>query len=186
MGSWQEGGHDRRRRDLATGRTTLEAAVRRVRRVPFAGILIAVSTAAAVGLVTATVMPRGPATSMQGLLVIGSGLVVGAVAGACSTSRWAGVAAILGYGVAFEAGRAGAIGPTVDGVRLDNAYGVLALALGRGFHLLIASLALLFGASMGRRLAAPLDDSPWRPREADSERWRACSRRPCSASPWPR
>ena len=143
---------------------TLEATVRRARRVPLAGILVSVAAAAAVGLVTATVMPRGPSTSMQGLLVVGSGLVVGVIGGACSSSRWAGVAAMLGYGVAFEAGRAGAIGPTVDGVRLDNAYGVLALALGRGFHLLIASLALLFGASMGRRLAAPLDDAPWRPR----------------------
>jgi hypothetical protein len=90
---------------------TLEAAVRRVRRVPYAGILVATATAAALGLVTVAVMPRGPSTSMQGLLAIGSCLIVGAIAGACSTSRWAGVVAILGYGVAFEAGRAGAIGP---------------------------------------------------------------------------
>ena len=109
----------------------LEASIRRVRGEPLTGILVAASTAAVLGLVTAAVMPRGPATSLHGLLVIGSGLVVGTVAGVCSTSRWAGVAAILGYGLAFEIGRAGAIGPTIDGVRLDNAYGVLALALGR-------------------------------------------------------
>ena len=142
---------------------TFEATVRRVRREPLAGILVAVATAAALGLVTAAVMPRGPATSAQGLLVLASCLIAGAVGGACSTSRWAGIAAILGYGLAFEAGRGGAIGPTVDGLRLDNAYGVLALALGRGFHLVIATLALLLGALIGRRLAAPLDDSPPRP-----------------------
>jgi pimeloyl-ACP methyl ester carboxylesterase len=140
-----------------------EATIRGVHREPLAGILVAVSTAAVLGLVTAAVMPRGPATSLQGLLVIGSGLIVGAIGGACSTTRWAGVAAILGYGVAFEAGRAGAVGPTVDGIRLDNAYGVLAFALGRGFHLSIAALALLLGASMGRRLAVGLDDAPRRP-----------------------
>ena len=94
---------------------------------------------------------------------------------------------MLGYGVAFEAGRAGAIGPTVDGVRLDNAYGVLALALGRGFHLLIASLALLLGASIGRRLAAPLDDSPSRPSARQARNGGAhAPDGHCSASPWPR
>ena len=141
----------------------LETTVRRVRHDPLAGILVAASTAAALGLVTAAVMPRGPATSLHGLLVIGSSLVAGAIAGACSTSRWAGVVAILGYGVAFEVGRSGAIGPTVDDVRLDNTYGILAFALGRGLHLLIAALALLLGASMGRRFAASLDNIPGRP-----------------------
>lgn len=80
----------------------LEASIRRVRGEPLTGILVAASTAAVLGLVTAAVMPRGPATSLHGLLVIGSGLMVGTVAGVCSTSRWAGVAAILGYGLAFE------------------------------------------------------------------------------------
>ena len=127
------------------------------------------------------VMPRGPATSIQGLLVIVSGLVVGVIAGA-PVRALAGLASprSLGYGVAFEVGRAGAVGPTVDGVRLDNAYGVLAFALGRGFHLLIASLALLFGASMGRRLAARLGRRARRGRRGRqaSERWRARCRRP--------
>ncbi len=145
---------------------TLEAAVRRVRSEPVAGVVVAVATSAALGLVTAVVMPRGPTTSLQGLLVIATCLVVGVVAGACSSSRWAGVVAIVGYGVAFEAGRSGAVGPTVDALRLDNAYGILAFALGRGFHLLLAGLALLLGASMGRSLAARLDDASRRPRRS--------------------
>ena len=127
---------------------------------PLAGLAVAVASVAILGLLTAIVMPRGPTTSAQGLLIIASCLVAGTIAGARTTSGWVGIAAIVGYGAAFEMGRAGAIGPTVDGIRLDNAYGILALALGRGFHLLIAAFALLLGTALGRRIADRLGDGP--------------------------
>jgi pimeloyl-ACP methyl ester carboxylesterase len=59
------------------------------------------------------------------------------------------LAAPLLYAVAYEIGRLGAVGPTVDAPRLDEVYGILALVLGRGFHGLLAFIPMTLGASLG-------------------------------------
>jgi pimeloyl-ACP methyl ester carboxylesterase len=44
-------------------------------------------------------------------------------------------------------------GATVDAIRLDNPHGVLALALGRGVHLVLLLVPMLLGASVGESMA---------------------------------
>ena len=120
---------------------------------PLLGAAAVVATAAIVGLVSAVVMPRGPVTAGQGLLVMASGAIAGVVAGAAWSSRGTGLLALVAYIAAFEVGRLSAVGPTVDGIRLDNTFGILALVLSRGLHYLLWWVPLVLGAKIGRALA---------------------------------
>lgn len=112
------------------------------------GVLSAV-IAAIVGLIIALTMPHGPATAGQSLIVMATGFVVGLAAGLFVRNRWAALLAVISYVAAVELGRLDAIGPTVDAVRLDNVFGVLALLLGRGFHGLVGLLPMILGAAIG-------------------------------------
>jgi pimeloyl-ACP methyl ester carboxylesterase len=58
--------------------------------------------------------------------------------------------------VAFEVGRSGTVGPTVDAVRLDTPYGIIALVISRGLHGLLNLLPLAFGVLVGIALAGRL------------------------------
>jgi proline iminopeptidase len=51
--------------------------------------------------------------------------------------------------VVFEVMRAGVTGPTVDGIHLTSTYGIMAFAVGRGVHALLALLPMVFGAALG-------------------------------------
>ncbi len=71
-------------------------------------------------LLAAIAMPRGPITTGQALAAMAGGALVGALAvwlpgpaGRCSSARWLTLAA-------FELGRVGADGPSVDGIHLDT------------------------------------------------------------------
>ncbi len=109
--------------------------------------------AALSGWLVAQVMPHGPATATQALMVMLAGLAVGLVAGLVMRSYWALLLAPLAYIAAVEAARLEAVGPTVDAIRLDETYGILALILGRGFHGLVGLLPMLVGAGAGVKLA---------------------------------
>ena len=50
---------------------------------------------------------------------------------------------------AYELARLDAVGPTVDAPRFDELYGILALALGRGVHGVLALLPMMLGAAIG-------------------------------------
>lgn len=52
-------------------------------------LLITIGVAALLGLLTALTMPRGPATAGQALLVMGSTLLAGLLAGLLLRRRWA-------------------------------------------------------------------------------------------------
>ncbi|MBE2223297.1 MAG: alpha/beta hydrolase [Anaerolineae bacterium] len=112
-------------------------------------VLITVGLVALVGVVVALTMPRGPATAVQALVVMGSSLLVGLVAGLILRSRWAMLLAPAVYIVAVELARLNAVGPTVDAIRLDNTFGILALILGRGFHGLVGLLPMILGIELG-------------------------------------
>lgn len=114
----------------------------------FSAILAALS-----GWLVAQVMPHGPATAAQALMVMLAGLAVGLLAGFVMRSYWALLLAPLAYIAAVEVTRLEAIGPTVDAIRLDETYGILALILGRGFHGLVALLPMLLGAGAGVSMA---------------------------------
>jgi pimeloyl-ACP methyl ester carboxylesterase len=113
----------------------------------------AVGLPALVGLLVAVVMPRGPATSGQALAAMALGLALGLVAGLLLRSRWAMLLAPAAHAAAIELARLPVVGPTVDAIRLDTVFGVLALLLGRGFHGLIGLLPMVLGASLGAALA---------------------------------
>jgi pimeloyl-ACP methyl ester carboxylesterase len=113
------------------------------------GVVVAVATPVLAGLLSSLVMPHGPANAAQALLVMATSLGVGVVAGWGLGSRWSFLVAPMAYALAYELGRLGAVGPTVDAPRLDEAYGILALVLGRGFHGLLAFAPMILGASFG-------------------------------------
>jgi pimeloyl-ACP methyl ester carboxylesterase len=125
------------------------AALRRWSSAPFVGLSVASGAGVVAGLFTAAAMPRGPVTPWQAEVVVLAGLVLGAVSAAAAGSRAAPVLAALVYVASFELGRLDAVGPSVDAIRLDTAVGVLVFATGRGFHFLLAGLAIMLGASMG-------------------------------------
>jgi pimeloyl-ACP methyl ester carboxylesterase len=62
----------------------------------------------------------------------------------------------LAHAIAIEIGRLDVVGPTVDAIRLDNMYGVLALILGRGFHGFVGLLPMMLGVSLGVALGRHL------------------------------
>ena len=53
------------------------------------------------------------------------------------------------FAAVFELARSGAVGPTVDRISLGSPYGVLAFAVGRGVHGLLAMVPMLLGATLG-------------------------------------
>lgn len=123
-------------------------------------VLLAIGLAAFSGALTGLAMPYGPASAAQAMLVLLAGLAVGLAAGWLMGSRWALLLAPLAYITAVELARMGAAGATVDGIRLDTSFGILALLLGRGFHGLVGILPMLYGASLGAALARQAAGQP--------------------------
>ncbi len=121
-----------------------------------AGIVLTGGVAAVAGLIVAELMPRGPITSTQAIVLLVIGLVTGLLSGVAMRSRWAMVVASLFFVAAFEVGRRGTDGPTVDGIVLDNTFGVLALIVGRGplvlFGLFPIIMGVVYGTALARRM----------------------------------
>lgn len=107
---------------------------------------------AAWALAAAWWTPRGPLSTGEVLAAMAIGLVLGAVCGAIVGSRWAMWWVPVVFAVVFELARIGVVGPTVDAPRLST-YGLLALAVGRGFHGLVALLPMVLGAALGAAAA---------------------------------
>jgi pimeloyl-ACP methyl ester carboxylesterase len=116
------------------------------------GLAVAVGVGVLGGLVSALVMPRGPVTAQQGLVAMAIGLGIGLAAGLALRTTWAVIPAALAFMVAMEIGRIGAVGPTVDAVRFDSVFGILAVVVGRGLHGLLVFVPMLFGAVIGARV----------------------------------
>ncbi|HET9520824.1 MAG TPA: alpha/beta fold hydrolase [Candidatus Limnocylindrales bacterium] len=127
-------------------------------------VAAALLVAAIAGGIGAIVAPRGPTTAAQAFVAMGLALAAGLIGGALARSRWIIVPFALVQLIAFELGRAGTVGPTVDEVRLDTPYGIIALVISRGLHgllnLLPLTLGVLVGIAVGRRLIAAAEESP--------------------------
>ncbi|MEO1447446.1 MAG: alpha/beta hydrolase, partial [Cyanobacteria bacterium J06635_11] len=67
------------------------------------------------------------------------------------------VLAPAAYMIAVELGQLNRVGPTVGPIRLDEAFGILALLLGRGFHGLVGVLPIVAGVGIGMMIADLLD-----------------------------
>lgn len=117
------------------------------------GWVVAAGLALAWGVLAGLLTPRSPLTTGAALASIVVSLGVGGVAGFVTRSRWAVVAAPLLFAVAFELTRMPVEGPTVDLPHLST-YGVLALAVGRGFHAVLSLLPMAVGAAWGLLVAA--------------------------------
>jgi proline iminopeptidase len=113
--------------------------------------VVVIGVAGAAGFILSRVMPRGPVDATQTLIMMAACLAIGILAGLAMPSRWGVLLALLAHVIAYELGRMGAVGPTVDLPRLDSTYGILAFVLGRGFQAIVGLLPLVYGASLGGR-----------------------------------
>lgn len=110
---------------------------------------------AAYGVIAGLWTPRGPTTTFEALAAMLLSALVGLYGGWRTRTRWSALAMPAVFVLVFELVRAGTSGPTVDGVHLGSAYGVIAFAVGRGVHGLLALLPMavftLLGAAVARR-----------------------------------
>ncbi len=119
-----------------------------------AGFGLAVALAIVAGLASAALIPRGPTTEIEALGTMALGLLIGLATGALVRRRAAIVPVGLAHLAAIELGRLGAVGPTVDALRLDNVFGIIAFAVGRGLHGLLLVVPMAFGVAAATRLVA--------------------------------
>ena len=128
-------------------------------------VAAALLVGAIAGGIGAIVAPRGPVTTGQAFFAMGLAFVTGLIGGGLIRSRWAILPIALVELVAFEVGRTGTVGPTVDALRLDTPYGIIALIISRGLHGFLNLLPLAFGVLVGillaRRFASSADDAPF-------------------------
>jgi pimeloyl-ACP methyl ester carboxylesterase len=141
-------------RPLRAARTAIVASGR-------LGGAVALAIGGGAALVSGLALPRGPVTAEQGLVVIATSLLVGLAAGAITRTRWALVLAPLGYLIGSELARLGVAGATFGPLRLDTAYGIVALVVGRGVHLLLALVPLAAGVGIALALARPRRTRSW-------------------------
>ncbi len=127
-------------------------------------VLAAVLPVAVAALVAGWWIPRGPVTTAQAVVSVIVAVLVGGVAGWWLRSRWALLLAPVTFVVVFELARIRVEGPTVDGIRLDGIYGLLALVAGRGVDAVLILLPMMVGASYGvllvRRRGLPEGEKP--------------------------
>lgn len=114
--------------------------------------LLVVAVAAGWGSLAGWWTPRSPLTTGEALGSIAISVAVGFAAGAVVRSRWSLLAAPAVSAVVFELTRLGTDGPTVDGIHA-TLYGLMAFAVGRGFHALVSVLPMVLGAAFGAGLA---------------------------------
>jgi proline iminopeptidase len=109
--------------------------------------------AAVAGLVSAWSTPRGPLTPLQVAVTVVALLLVGVACGLVSGTRWAMPSGLGTYLLAFELGRIGTQGATVDAIHLTSTFGVFAFVAGRLAHGLVVLPPLLLGIGAGVWLA---------------------------------
>ncbi|MGZ8769356.1 alpha/beta fold hydrolase, partial [Aeromicrobium sp.] len=111
--------------------------------------LVAVAVAGVAGAVSGWLIPRGPVTTGETLSAVVAALAVGFATGWLMRSRWAMLIAPVTFMMVFELARMRVDGPTVDGIRLDGIYGVIALIGGRGVDALLMLLPMVVGVAFG-------------------------------------
>lgn len=102
-----------------------------------------------IALLAFLIMPRGPTTTVQALLAMFLGLTAGLAAGLAMKSRWAMLVTPAVYVITTEIAWLNIAGPTVDGIRLDETFGILAFVTGRVFYGMLCLLPMVLGASLG-------------------------------------
>lgn len=132
--------------------------------------LVAVAVPLLWGLAAGWWTPRGPLGTADALWSIVISVLVGAASGFVLRSRWAMVVAPLVFVVAVELARSSIGGPTTD-MPAFTTYGLLALAVGRGFHALVSWLPMLLGAAIGAGVGRHMDSAPSDSSEPTGRPW---------------
>src|SRR3954454_5990063 len=109
---------------------------------------LTLTIAVVAGLAGDIVAPRGPTTTGNALLLMAGAFVVGGVAGVLVGLRWILIPLVIDELAGGELGRLDLTAATLD-VRLDNAFGILALVLTRGLHGLLVIPPLVSGVLVG-------------------------------------
>lgn len=99
-------------------------------------------------LVSAWWIPRGPTTTAESLTSLVVALLLGALLGWTTGSRWTVLAAPLLFVVVFEIARIGVDGPTVDGISLSSTGGIGAFVTGRLFMAIVILLPMAWAATL--------------------------------------
>ncbi|MBJ7470442.1 MAG: alpha/beta fold hydrolase, partial [Solirubrobacteraceae bacterium] len=99
------------------------------------------------GTLVGLLLPRGPVTVGQAVLLLLVSLSIGIGSGLGLQTRWAMVLLPLGYVVGFEVAWLPSAGLTTDAIDVGSPFGVLALLAGRGFHGLLTLAPMIVGAA---------------------------------------
>ena len=118
------------------------------------GFVLVILIAGGAGLISAWLTPRGPITSSEALVSMTAALFIGVLAGFSMGNRWSLLIAPVVFFVAFELGRMGVDGATIDTIYLDSLYGILAFVLGRVIPGAFVFLPMILGITFGVEIAA--------------------------------
>jgi pimeloyl-ACP methyl ester carboxylesterase len=122
----------------------------RLRRAAAAGVWLVVVLS---GVVSAAVIPRGPVTGAQVVLLLTGTVLVGGLAGRFVRSRWLVLAAPVLHVAGWEIARATVFrldGPTFGPPRFDVTLGVLLFVAVHVMYVLVAGMPMLLGVIAGR------------------------------------
>lgn len=127
-------------------------------------VFIAVAAPGLYAVVAGWWTPRGPMTSGQALATMTLSILVGALVGLVTRSRWAMAVAPAVFILGFEFIRIGTGNTTVDAIHPGSLYGLIALFTVRGFHGLVALAPMILAASFGAAFARRINDQSGSPR----------------------
>ncbi|WP_372595253.1 alpha/beta fold hydrolase [Actinotalea sp.] len=122
--------------------------------------IVPVAVVVTAGGVVGLTAPRGTMTSaasVAAFLLLGA---VGVLVGVLARTRWAALLAPVAFAGTVEFVRLPVTGPTVDAIRLDDLYGVLAFVVGRGFDSVVLLLPLVLGGMWGAAIARRAGAAP--------------------------
>lgn len=128
---------------------TAPAPVETLWRHPVRAVAVVTGAGIVSGGIWALAMPRGPVDAGSGLALMVTGLLLGALAGLVLRRRRAVLVVLLAHVVAHELVRLPVDGPSVDGIRLDNTYGVIGFVTGRLFDGVLLAMPALVGVLYG-------------------------------------
>lgn len=116
---------------------------------PLVRLLIVLVLVGGGGAAAGRLMPRGPVTVEEALVLLGACLLLGILAGWVTGSGWTALAGPAAFLMILELVRPELAGPTAGALRLDETYGILAFILGRVLPGILVLLPMILGVRLG-------------------------------------
>jgi proline iminopeptidase len=127
---------------------------------PAVRLAVSVGAALALGVVGSLVAPRGATTVGTALALMAVALAAGGAGGWLTGTRWVLVPVLLAHAAGIELGRLDVTAASLE-VRLDTPYGIIALLITRGLHLLVLALpATSLGVALTTRRSGTVRGRP--------------------------